>query len=133
MLIKTGELGANVEVMSVLVLIKVVDVGFVDDEKLVTELLEALMLVLIKVVDLVVVEEEEVLTVLGLGVLNKTGELVAANVEVKGMVFSVLHSDFVVVRVDVLVIINVVSILGPNDIVVTSFVSVGKIVNIGDE
>ena len=110
-----------------------VDVGFVDDEKLVTELLETLMLVLIKVVDLVVVEEEEVLTVLGLGVLNKTGELVAANVEVMGILFSVLHSDFVVVMVDVLVIINVVSKLGPNDIVVASFVSVGQIVNIGDE
>ena len=72
------------------VLMKVVDVGFVEDEKLVTELVETLMLVLIKVVDLVVVGEEEVSTVLG--VLNKTGELVGAKVEVMRMMFSVLNS-----------------------------------------
>ena len=129
-LINTGELGANVELMEVPVL-KVVEFGFVEDEKLVTELVETLMLVLIKVVDLVVVGEEEVSTVLG--VLNKTGELVGANVEVMRMMFSVLNSAEVVVRVDVLVLGKVVSRLGPNVIVVASFVSVGTIVLIGQE
>ena len=86
-LIKTGELvGANVELL-VLVLIKVVDfvVAAEDDE---LGKVESLVLVLIKVDDFVV-EDKVIVTVLVLGVLIKTGELVGANVELMVVISSV--------------------------------------------
>ena len=86
-LIKTGELvGANVELL-VLVPIKVVDfvVAAEDDE---LGKAESLVLVLIKVDDFVV-EDKVIVTVLVLGVLIKTGELVGANVELMVVISSV--------------------------------------------
>ena len=86
-LIKTGELvGANVELL-VLVPIKVVDfvVAAEDDE---LGKVESLVLVVIKVDDFVV-EDKVIVTVLVLGVLIKTGELVGANVELMVVISSV--------------------------------------------
>ena len=115
----------KVEVL-VLVINKVVD--FVDDNDELGIVEVSVLSVIIIVFNFVVVENEKLVTaVLVPGVLIKTGELVGANVELMRVL------GLLVAMVDVLVMGKVVSKLGLDNMVVASFVEVGKIVLIGDE